>query len=56
MRLFGFDAVVRKWLADKEDAVAISNCEVKKSRQGDQLEVGLIFNVFEHLRINCRMP
>ena len=40
MCLFGFDGTIRKRLANKEDdAVSISNCEVKKSRHGDQLEV-----------------
>ena len=44
MRLFGFDANVRKRLADEEDAaVSLCNCEVKRSRQGDQLEVCLYF-------------
>ena len=48
MRLFGFDGTIRKWLADEEeDVVSISNCEVKKSRHSDQLEVH-VFKVFIH--------
>ena len=42
MRLFGFDAGVRKRLVDFEErksAVALSNCEVKTSRKGEELEV-----------------
>ena len=42
MRIFGFDAGVRKKLAlfeESKDAVALSNCKVKTSRKGQELEV-----------------
>ena len=42
IRVFGFDAGVRKKLAffqEAKDAVMISNCEVKNSRKGKELEV-----------------
>ena len=42
MRVFGFDSGVRRKLLDyegKEDAVMLSHCEVKRARQGDELEV-----------------
>ncbi len=42
MQVFGFDAGVRRKLVDFEnskDAVALTNCEVKRSRRGEQLEV-----------------
>ena len=42
MRVFGFDAGVRRKLVEFEDtkkAVALTNCEVKRSRRGEDLEV-----------------
>ncbi len=42
MRVFGFDSDVRRKLVEFEDsknAVALTNCEVKRSRKGEELEV-----------------
>ena len=41
MRLFGFDSSVRRRLAEFPDStpVALSHCQIKKSRKGEQLEV-----------------
>lgn len=42
LRIFGFDSAVRRRLADFQEgssAVALSHCEVKQSRKGEQLEV-----------------
>lgn len=41
VRLFGFDCTVRRKLVEEgsASAVVISNCEVKKARRGEQLEV-----------------
>ena len=42
MRVLGFDAGVRRKLVEFEDskkAVALTNCEVKKARRGEDLEV-----------------
>ena len=42
MRLFGIDSSVRRRLAELESdntPVALSHCEIKKSRKGEQLEV-----------------
>ena len=42
MRVFGFDSGVRRKLVEFEDskkAVALTNCEVKKARRGEDLEV-----------------
>ena len=42
IRLFGFDSSVRKQLfLNRQSPVSISNCEVKNSRRGNQLEVCL---------------
>ena len=43
MRLFGFDCSVRRKLVEGGcgTTLALSNCEVRKSRHGDQLEVQL---------------
>ena len=45
MRLFGFDSNVRRRLVQLESdntPVALTHCEIKKSRQGEQLEVSYI--------------
>lgn len=41
MRIFGFDGSVRRKLLEEGSgsAVAITNCEIKKARRGEQLEV-----------------
>ena len=42
MRAFGFDLEVHRKLWDyeaKEDAMMLSHCQVKRARQGDELEV-----------------
>ena len=42
MRVFGFDCGVRRRLIEFEDGknpLVMSNCEVKRSRRGDQLEI-----------------
>ena len=43
MRLFGFDCSVRRKLMEggSGTTLVLSNCEVRKSRHGDQLEVQL---------------
>ena len=44
LRIFGFDSAVRRKLADFQEGsstVALSHCEVKKLRKGEQLEVQL---------------
>ena len=49
MRLFGFDSSVRRRLAELESEstpVALSYCEVKKSRKGEQLEVSFTTFVY----------
>ena len=40
MRVFGFDSTVHRRLAEvKEESIEISQCEIKKSRRGESLEV-----------------
>ena len=60
MRLFGFDSSVRRRLAELDSApVALSHCEIKKSRKGEQLEVShttytkTCIYIFSHLPTRC---